>query len=231
MARTTYQTYTQRTPIDSFRDDLIHREAICRALAGRYPDLIEVAEEAAELVTDIDGRRGDLQRVEDDLIRARAVQSAERVDVVDVYKTLRSIMGIHAEDTVFAFLPDAPSRLGKLGAKKFVDRVAAAIENLGRLAEDDPLRVEYRPSLERELAEYQAADKAEDQTKARLRSVRLGLLVYKSELASTRDAQLGVVQTTLGDRAKTTLFTLPWRRRSSTPGPDDESEVSSAGPV
>jgi hypothetical protein len=70
------------------------------------------------------------------------------------------------------------------------------------------------PTLETELAQFVAADKAEDTTRAALKTTRMALTLYKSELAQAREVQLGTILTLLKDREKVAMFTVPWRKPS-----------------
>jgi len=66
--------------------------------------------------------------------------------------------------------------------------------------------------LTRELAEFEAAAGGEDDTRQSLASAKLGLTLYKADLARQCNAQLGAVQQANGDRQRTALFTVPWRK-------------------
>jgi len=215
MSRNTYQSYTPDTPLDTMRADFIRRAAMCTALTGRYPALAEVAGQAAEIAGEIDAHAADLRAVEDDAVRAKALEDAEKIDVIDVYGTLRTMLGLQDRDHLFAFLPDPPSVLGRMPSRKFSERLTQALANLEQLPAESTLRGDFVPRLREEMAGFRRADEAEDDVRRRLRSTRLGMVVYKSELARARDAQLGVVQTATRDRAKTVLFTLPWRKSSA----------------
>ena len=219
MAKNSYQTYTDDTPIHVFRGDFVHRGAMCAALAARYADLTIVATDANAIVAQIDIRLGMLQGAEDDQIRARAIEEAEKFDVVDVYTEMRRTMAAKNYD-VATLLPEAPSILRRQSTNRFVDRANEAVSNLKALPEADPVRVMFLPKLEKELAEFHTADKAEDQTRAALRSGSVALTLYKSELAQAREAQLGSALATLKDREKVAMLTLPWRKpsRSSSEG-------------
>jgi hypothetical protein len=74
---------------------------------------------------------------------------------------------------------------------------------------------------------FQRADQTEDSVRTQLRSARLGMNVYKSELARVRDAQLGTIQTITRDRAKTGMFTIPWR----TPAESEDESAPVETPV
>ncbi len=221
MAKNTYQTYTEETPIPLYRGDFVYRGAMCIALEERHPGLGSIGADANAIVTQIDGRLAALQDAEDDQLRARAVEDAEKLDVVDVYTELRRTMSAKKYD-VAAILPDAPSILHRLSADKFAARAEAAVSNLKALAENDPIRVAFLATLEKELAEFHTADKAEDHTRAALRSGSVALTLYKAELAQAREAQLGSILSTLKDREKTAGFTLPWRKASRTSGESNE---------
>jgi len=229
MGKSSYQSYGPETPIEIFRSDSIHRQAMCVALAAGTPALAAVGAECGTIVAAIDARDADIQAVLDDAVRAKAVEDAGKLDVIDVYAELRGMMTIQQRDRLFAFLPDPPSTLGHLGTKKFADRVAMAVTNLQRLPESEPLRRDYLSRLQAEAEEFRRADEAEDAVRLRARSARLGLLVYKSELARVRDAQLGTIQTILGDRAKAAAFTIRWRRHEQD---DDAAEpTATAAPA
>ncbi|MEO5727360.1 MAG: hypothetical protein ABI134_04780 [Byssovorax sp.] len=211
MAKNTYQTYTDETSIEAYRADFIRRSAMCAAISKRYPDLAAVGAEADASLAQIDTRRANLQQAEDDQVRARAIEDVEKLDVVDAYAELRRTMAAKRYD-VLTLLPDAPSTLGRLGAKNFGERANQAVANLKALPDADPLKVTLLPRLQQELAEFQVADLAEDATRANLQSGRVALVVYKAELSQAREIQLGAVQRVLGDREKTAQFTLPWRK-------------------
>ncbi|APR83091.1 Hypothetical protein A7982_08440 [Minicystis rosea] len=210
MAKTTYQTYTDETSIDTYRTDFIHRGAMCGALAKRYPDLASVGAEADAIVGQLDARRAALQQAEDDQIRARAVEDAEKLDVIDVYTELRRTLAVKGDVT--ALLPDAPSTLGRLGAKSFGERADQAVANLNALPDGDPVKATLLPKLKLELDGFHEADLAEDAVRANLQSGRTALVLYKTELTQAREAQLGTIQNILRDREKTAQFTLPWRK-------------------
>jgi hypothetical protein len=80
-----------------------------------------------------------LHDAEDDQIRARAVEDAEKFDVVEVYTELRRTLFAKKVD-VQTLLPDAPSVLGHLAAKKFRVRADQALENLKTLPDTDPVK-------------------------------------------------------------------------------------------
>jgi hypothetical protein len=109
---------------------IFHRGVICAALSKRYPALAAIGTDADQILTQIDSRRAALQAAEDDPIRARAVENAEKFDVVEVYTELRRTLFAKKVD-VQTLLPDAPSVLGRLAAKKFRARADQALENLG----------------------------------------------------------------------------------------------------
>lgn len=216
MSKNSYQTYTNDVPMTTFRTEFVHRGAICGALAPRYPDLAAIATECDTIVKQIDSRLADLQDAEDQQIRARAIEDAEKIDAVDVYTELRRTMAAKNYD-VATILPDAPSALRRLNAERFTDRARAAVANLKTLAETDPVRVAFLATLEKELTEFQNADKAEDVTTLAIKSGRVALTLYKTELAEVRNAQLGAAQAVLKDREKVAMLTLPWRKPARTP--------------
>jgi hypothetical protein len=233
MAKTQYQTYSEETPIDTYREDFIRRGALCGALAKRYPALAAIGTEADDILAQIDSRRGALQRAEDDQIRARAIEDAEKIDVIDTYTELRGTMAGKKYD-VLTLLPDAPSTLGRLGAKNFGERADRAMANLKALPEGDAMKTTLLPKLERELAEFHEADVAEDTARANLKSGRMALLLYKTELSQAREAQLGAIQSILRDREKTVQFTIPWRKASraaedAAPAPDQTPPERAGG--
>jgi len=213
MAKNTYQTYTDETPIETYRSDFIRRSAMCGAIAQRYPDLAAVATEANAVLGQIDGRLGGLQQAEDDQVRAKALEDVAKLDVVDIYAELRGIMSAKGRD-VMTLLPDAPSALGRLGAKTFRERADRAVANLKALPDGDALKADLLPKLQQELAEFREADVAEDVTRGSLQSGKMALLLYKTELSQVRETQLGAIQKVFGDRDRTAQFTIPWRKAS-----------------
>jgi hypothetical protein len=225
MVRTTYQSYTDETPGDIYRSCFIRRGAMCAALSKRYPALAPIGAEADAIVAQMDAKFAALQQAEDDQLRARAVEDAEKLDVVDVYTELRRTLFAKKVD-VQTLLPDAPSALGRLNAKEFGERVSVAIANLKTLPDGDPQKVTFLPLLEKESAEFEVADKAEDETRRNLQSGRTALLLYKAELSQVRMAQLGAIQNVLRDREKTALFTVPWRKTSKGGAAETEEEAT-----
>ncbi|HRI66138.1 MAG TPA: hypothetical protein PK156_17945, partial [Polyangium sp.] len=117
---------------------------------------------------------------------ANAIEDAEKLDVIEVYTEMRRTLFAKTGD-VTTLLPDSPSVLGHLGMENFTKRAESAISNLKALPETDSVRMAFLPSLERELGELVAADKAEDQTRDALKTTRMALTLYKSELAQARD--------------------------------------------
>lgn len=89
MAKTTYQGYTEITPIGTYRSDQMRRSAMCTALSTRYPQLATVATDAKSLVNEIDLRRDALQDAEDAQLVANAIEDAEKLDVIEVYTEMR----------------------------------------------------------------------------------------------------------------------------------------------
>ncbi|MCU0693900.1 MAG: hypothetical protein MUF54_21130 [Polyangiaceae bacterium] len=214
------QAYTPDTPIEAYRREYLHRHAMCQALVTKYADFGPIAAEAGAVVTAIDGRLADLQRAEDAHVRARALEVAAKLDVVEVYELVRAQFAVYHKGTLFAFLPASPSSLARAGVKAAEQRVSEAIANLRSLPEQDEVRKDFLPRLEQEQADLRAADLAEDDVRRAVRTVALGLTTYKSELAGLRDRQLGQVQVIMKDRAKTEMFTLPWRKRSTNEEPE-----------
>lgn len=221
MAKNTYQSYTEDTPIHFYRADFVHRGAICAALSPRFSDLTRIAAEANAIVTQIDTRLAALQDAEDDQIRARAIEDAEKIDAVDVYTELRRTMFAKQYD-VATILPDAPSTLRRMRSERFADRANAALANLKTLPDHDPLRVVFLDVLERELTEFNNADQAEDKKHGAVKSGKVALTLYKSELAEAREAQLGAILAMLKDREKVAMCTLPWRKASRSSKDGDE---------
>ncbi len=229
MAKTTYQGFTQETPIDIYRTDFMRRGAMCTGLVKRHPELAAIGMEADSIVAQIDARRAGLQQAEDDQVRARALEDAEKLDVVEVYTELRRTLFAKKVD-VMTLLPDAPSTLGRLGAKEFGVRADKAIANLKQLPDTDPQKQAFLPMLEKEVAEFKSADVAEDGTRSALQAGRMALVLYKTELSLAREAQLGEIQKVMRDRKKAVLFTVPWRKASKPGGeeaPETETEESS----
>lgn len=227
MAKNTYQTFTNETPISVYREDFIRRGALCAALSKRHPALAPIGQEADAILAQIDQRSASLQSLEDNQVRARALEDAEKFDTIEVYTELRRTM--FAKNIDFsAILPDAPSSLDRLNAKSFGERMDLAVANLKALPDGDALKSAFLAPLEKELAEFATADKAEDVSRINLRSGKAGLLVYKSELSQAREAQLGAILTILRDRERTALFTIPWRKISKADTQDDAPAAPAA---
>jgi hypothetical protein len=228
MAKNTYQTYTEETPIMGYRADFIRRSAMCAALVQSYPDLGPVAAEANTILGQIDARRADLQQAEDDQVRARAIEDVEKLVLLEVYTEARRTMAVKSNN-VLKVLPDAPSTLERLGAKKFDERMKVAIANLKKLPDGDPIKAAFLAKLEKEAGDFATADTAEDTTRNALHGERVALLLYKSELSQVREMQLGTIQKVFGDREKSAQFTLPWRKSGKGEG-DEEAERIAAPP-
>lgn len=229
MAKNTYHTFTEDTPIDTYRSDFLRRSAMCTALVKRYPAFAGIASQAGATVAQIDTRQSELRAVEDDLIRARALEDVEKLDVIDMYTELRRTMTAKSYD-VLTLLPDSPSSLRRIGTATFSERVQLAIASLKELSDDDEIKKAFLASLEKELADFQTADKAEDTTRAAVQGKRVALTLYKAELAQAREAELGTIQNVLRDRDKTSLFTVPWRKSRRLGEPDAEPEQTAGTP-
>jgi hypothetical protein len=205
------QSYTQDTPLDDFRKDFIYRGAVCQAAARKKPGLAAVAADCDATVGMIDSRRAQLQQLEDDMVRARAFESAEKLEAIEAYDMVRKQLAAYDKAKVAELLPVPPSTMSKLALEKLDYRVSQAISNIKGLPEDHPVRRDFLPPLEREFAEFQAADVAEDTVRRTFTTARLALTTFKAELAQRRDTELGQVQAVYGDRGKVDFFTLPWR--------------------
>lgn len=201
----------------------MRRSAMCAALATRYPNLAAIATEAKTIASSIDARLAALQSAEDDELIANALEDAEKIDVVDVYTEMRRTMFAKNID-VTTILPDAPSSLARLGVDGFTKRTEAAIAALKALPTTDPIRLEFLENLEKELGEFKSADESEDATRNALKTIRLALTLYKSELAQTREVQMGTLLTILKDRQKVALFTLPWRKATRSQDEEPSAE-------
>jgi hypothetical protein len=205
------QTYTTETSIDAYRDDFLHREAVCRAAGTKRPPLIPIADGAKDVLAGIDAKQLEIRRVQDDLVRAAALEAAEKLDVIEAYEKARKQLAVTDQRRLFDFLPDAPSSMARYGVEKLTWYVGQAIKNLHTLPEDHQVRREFLPRLEQEFTEFKGVDVAEDEVRTNLAAMRLGMNAYKAELARIREEQLGSIQTVFGDRSKVELFTLPWR--------------------
>lgn len=228
MGKTTYQTYTQDAPLDTFRSDFIHRDAMCQAFAKQFPGLAAIGQECAALVTAMDARAVELRAAQDAVTRARALEQAVKLAVVGVYAKARTVFGLEDKGAAALILPDSPSTLRKRNVVDFNIRVKSTIESLEDLPEDHPVRVAYLDPLKAEFAEFSAVDVAEDETRARLARIKVSLTLYRAELAQERDGQLGRVQGIIKDRVVTSAFTLPWRKRSKAAEEADVVETDEA---
>lgn len=200
---------------------------MCSALVSRFPSLAAIATEAKTIASNIDARLASLQDAEDAQLIANAIEDAEKIDVVDTYTEMRRVMFGKNYD-IATLLPDAPSVLARMGVDNFNKRIEAAIASLNALPATDPMRSQFLGTLEKEWSEFQAADKAEDTTRGSIKTLRVAITLYKSELAQTREAQLGNLLNILKDRQKTALFTIPWRKSSHT---DDEAPATEPAPA
>ena len=111
--------------------------------------------------------------------------------------------------------------MARLGIDNFSKRIELAVANLKALPANDSVRLAFLATLEKEATEFNAADKAEDQTRDALKTNRMALTLYKSQLAQAREVQLGTILTVLKDREKVALFTIPWRKWSRSDEPDE----------
>lgn len=206
----------------------MRRGAMCNALVSRYPALATLATEAKTIVSAIDARLAQLQSAEDDELIANALEDAEKIDVVDVYTEMRRSMFVQNDD-VKTILPEAPSSLARLGVDSFTQRTEVAIAAIKALPATDSIRMDFLAKLEQEFAEFKSADASEDTTRHALKTIRVALTLYKSELAQSREVQMGTLLTILKDRQKVALFTLPWRK-TSRPQDDEPSADAASTP-
>jgi hypothetical protein len=208
------QSYTVETPMDDFRKDFLYRGAVCQAAGRKRPDLVPLADECRATVANIDSRKTQLQQIEDDMVFARAVESAEKLEAVEAYDMVRKQLAAYDKGRVLELMPVPPSIAAKLALEKFDYRVSQAIAAIKTLPETHPVRRDFLPPLEREFAEFQEADVGEDEVRRALTTMKLTMTTFKAELAQLRDKQLGRIQTLYGDRGKVEFFTLPWRSTS-----------------
>ena len=205
------QSYTAATSIDDYRKDFIYRGAVCEAAGRKHAELAPVAADCLAAVGLIDSRKAQLQQLEDDLTRARALEAAEKLDAIEAYEMVRKQVAAYEKHRVLEILPISPSAAAKMALEKFDFRVSQAISNVKSLPEDHPVRRDFLPTLEREFAEFQEADRGEDEVRRNLATAKLALTTFKAELAQRRDQELGQIQTVYRDRGKLEFFTLPWR--------------------
>lgn len=232
MSNTKYQTFTEDTPIDIYREDFLRRSALCAALSKRYPALAPIGLEAKAKVAEIDTKTGLLRRLQDDLICAKALEDAEKLDVVEAYAEMRKTMSAKKYDYM-TLAPDAPSSLSPRGPATFIERVNLAMANIHALPDGDGIKTAFMPVLEGEYAEFQTADKAEDQARIALSTAKMALTLFKMELAEAREAQLGAIQAVVKDRAMVPMFTIPWRKpaKKKTGDEEDAGEAGSGPPA
>ena len=209
------QSYTAETPADDYRKDFLYRGAVCRAAGRKRPELVPIADECRATVGNIDSRKTQLQQIEDDLVLARAVESAEKLEAIEAYDMVRKQLAAYDKGRVLELMPVPPSTAAKLALEKFDYRVSQAISNIKTLPETHPVRRDFLPALEREFAEFQEADVGEDEVRRALTTMKISLTTFKAELAQLRDKELGQIQVLYGDRGKVEFFTLPWRSNSA----------------
>jgi hypothetical protein len=205
------QTYTEQTPIDAYRDDALHRASMCEALGRKKPELVPVSDAATAVVTAVDGKIVGLRQAMDALVRSKALETAEKLDMIEAYEMTRKILSAYEGNRLMTYMPEPPSRLTRSGNTTLNEWVSTSITSLKTLPEDSPVRRDFLPTLEREFAEYKDADQAEDTVRLTLSGVKLALNTYKAELSQAREEQLALILAVYKDRSKLELFTLPWR--------------------
>lgn len=230
MPTNTYQTYTAETPIHVFREDFLRRDAMCAAAAKKTPTFQPIADEAAATVAAIDQQRAAQQATEDALTRARALEDLAKIEAVDIYAQLRLTWSAQDKKLALTMLADPPSLMARYEPKEFTEKVALAFDGLGRLPEGDPVRAAFLGLATAEFEEFRAADLAEDEARRALAGAKLSMTVYKADLARRRNAQLGAIQQITGDRAKTAMFTVPWRKASRSEATAETTDAGTTAP-
>lgn len=210
--------------LDLFRRDARHRRAMCLALGEDDDAFDPIAAAAERSLAAIDAKKGEVQRAEDLLIDARAVERVMRLRAAKVYADIRRRLAVEATDIYRTILPVPPSSIGKAGIKRAVTIVERSMTMLRREETPEIVRVTHVPLLERELGRLRTADTAEDEVAMGFAALRVAVSLFKVERERERQVQYADVVKIVG-KADAEQFFLSGRRSAGGGGDDGEDPV------
>lgn len=197
------QKYTAKTTLAKYRKELVHREAMCSAIASmpdepKAAEFGEIATRSRAAIDAIDARTLDLRRSGDLLTQGRALERTSKLYGKKGYAQLRLDFMARAEDLFRSFLPLPPSALDKMGAKRAVAMVEASIASISSPDTPESIRTEHVPAMEAHLTRMREADLTEDDAQLALSTLRAGIIRFKAELQRDRETVYGLLVTLVG---------------------------------
>lgn len=221
------QTFTSKTPLDRFRNDAFHREAMCEALKdddARYAPIFDAARASRAA---IDAKLADLLRGQDVLRRGRALERARKLRAVAAYDVVRKQLDIAAADVVRVLMPSAPNVIHKSGVKTARAELERAVARLSDASSPESVRTDHLPALQAQVRLLVAADEAEDVSARALAALRAAIILFKADRQSDRVAQLGMLLPVAGKSESDEFFLVA---RAET-GDDEEDVAEPAAPA
>jgi hypothetical protein len=230
------QQFTSKTPLARYRKDARHRGSMCRAMATLPEDepvtdeareragkFAAVAESSQRSVDTITARAADVQRADDILTDAKALESVTRFRTKEAYEQARLDLTAAASDIVRTILPIAPSLIAKGGIKRVIGLIEDGVAKLSTPDAPESVRTEHAPVIERHLARMREADLAEDRAGAALSALRASIVLFKAAQQREREIAYGRLIELVG-RADAEAYFLAARTRSSSVEDDAEDE-------
>lgn len=222
------QSFGPKVTLERFRQDALHREAMCTAIASEEsnpdaPKFAAIATMAQKNLTSIDARMADVRRANDLVTRARALERVRKLYARKAYEQVRLDLAAKAATLYRVLLPVAPSSVGKANIKDAATIIEQAIANLRGDDTPESIRAEHVPVLERELQRLREADLAEDTITANFAAVRAAIVLFKANLERQRQSQYGQIVDLVGKPAAEEFF-LPAYTRTRNDDTDEGDE-------
>lgn len=215
------ESFGPNTSLDLFRRDARHRRAMCLPLGEDDDRFDPIAEAAGSSLALIDAKRAELERAEDLLLEARAVEKAMRLRSALTYGDIRRRLAVEAADAYRTILPVAPSSVGSAGIKRAISILERSVTGLSREETPEVIRTEHLPKLQRELERLRTADRAEDEVAASLAALRAAVALFKIEREKERQHQYADLVKIVGKGGADDFFL---RRNRNRDDEDDDAE-------
>jgi hypothetical protein len=235
------QKFTTSTSLAQYRKDARHRGAMCRAMAtlpddepvtdadrARAASFAVVAERCQRNVDAITARAADVQRADDVLTDAKALETVTKLRTNEAYEQARLDLAAAAADIVRTILPTAPSVLTRSGIKRVIGLIEEGVANLSQPDAPESVRTEHVPVIERHLARMRQADLVEDRASTALSALKASVALFKAGQQREREIDYGKLVELVG-KVDADAYFLPARRDRGSSVEDDDDDVVEPG--
>ncbi len=220
------QTYTAKTPLTKYRKDAVHRKTMCTAIASmpgepKAAEHTQLATLAQGSIDAIDARMLDFTRASDLVTEGRALEDVSKLYGKKAYEQLRLDFMAEAQAIFRTFLPLPPSAFDKVGAKRAIAMVEAALGKIKLPDIPESIRTEHVPAVEVQLTRMREADITEDEAQVALAALRAAIVLFKANQQAEREKAYGLLVGLVGKADADAFFLATYSR----PGKKAEDEL------